>query len=225
MPKQTFFNLPAAKREDIINLSIEEFAENDYKNASISRIVENAGIAKGSFYQYFENKEDLYLYLIQLATEEKIAFMQQMPPPEAHGIFDNLRWLIQAGLNFEFSNPQLAQIGYRAIYGDTPLPTETKEQISEGAITYFRQLAQQGISDGDIDPDLDPDIAAFLLNTIFSNLGDYILKRENIPPAQLATEGAQVMGQIKPQAIIHQIINILERGLGPDNFPAQEHTI
>ena len=58
MPKQTFFNLPEDKRENLINIAIEEFAENDYQTASISRIVANAGIAKGSFYQYFENKED-----------------------------------------------------------------------------------------------------------------------------------------------------------------------
>ena len=67
MPKQTFFNLAESKRDAFLELAIDEFAKNDYKNASISRIVEKAGIAKGSFYQYFENKADLYLYLIQLS--------------------------------------------------------------------------------------------------------------------------------------------------------------
>ena len=44
MPKETFFNLPEDKRQAILDLAIEEFAAHDYKNASISRIVERAGI-------------------------------------------------------------------------------------------------------------------------------------------------------------------------------------
>ena len=59
MPKITFFNLPDEKRQLILDIAIDEFAENDFANVSISRIVARAGIAKGSFYQYFEDKDDL----------------------------------------------------------------------------------------------------------------------------------------------------------------------
>jgi TetR/AcrR family transcriptional regulator len=65
MPKPTFFNLTDDKRQRLIDLAIEEFAENDYDLASISKIVAQAGIAKGSFYQYFEDKKDLYQYLLE----------------------------------------------------------------------------------------------------------------------------------------------------------------
>ncbi len=51
MPNQTFFNLPEKKQATIIDLAIAEFANNDYKNASITKIVKQAKIAKGSFYQ------------------------------------------------------------------------------------------------------------------------------------------------------------------------------
>ena len=73
MPKQTFFNLPDDKRQRIIDVVIDEFADNDYANVSISSIVARAGIAKGSFYQYFEDKEDLYGYLVSLIAEKKAA--------------------------------------------------------------------------------------------------------------------------------------------------------
>ena len=48
MPKETYFNLPDDKRQAILDLAIEEFASHDYKNASISRIVERAGIARST---------------------------------------------------------------------------------------------------------------------------------------------------------------------------------
>ena len=53
MPKDTFFNLPEDKRALICKVALEEFGEYTFDQASINRIVAKAGIAKGSFYQYF----------------------------------------------------------------------------------------------------------------------------------------------------------------------------
>ena len=72
MPKDTFFNLPGDKRTLICDVAIDEFADHPFDQASVNRIVAKSGIAKGSFYQYFEDKEDLFLYIIQRIAEEKI---------------------------------------------------------------------------------------------------------------------------------------------------------
>ena len=75
MPKPTFENLPDAKRELIIQLAAEEFAAHAYRQASLSRIVARAGIAKGSVYQYFDNKLDLYRWLMtEELPRQKMAF-------------------------------------------------------------------------------------------------------------------------------------------------------
>lgn len=78
MPKKTFQNLPEGKRIAILHACFEEFAINNYEKASISRIVKTLGIAKGSMYQYFENKKDLYFYLIDYATELRLNNVQQL---------------------------------------------------------------------------------------------------------------------------------------------------
>ena len=64
MPKNTFFNLPEAKRQLLLNSCWEEFTRVSYADASINRIVQQAHIPRGSFYQYFENKEDAFQYLL-----------------------------------------------------------------------------------------------------------------------------------------------------------------
>ena len=51
MPRDTFLNLPDAKRKAITEAAVDEFAAYPYEQASINRIVANSGIAKGSFYQ------------------------------------------------------------------------------------------------------------------------------------------------------------------------------
>ncbi len=65
MPKQTFFNLDDDKRETLIDALKKEFSRVNVHEASISNIVKHAGIPRGSFYQYFEDKEDAFLYVLQ----------------------------------------------------------------------------------------------------------------------------------------------------------------
>ncbi len=69
MPKQTFFNLPEEKRKTLIEAAEKEFSTVPLMKASISNIIKIAGIPRGSFYQYFEDIEDLYFYLLNETTK------------------------------------------------------------------------------------------------------------------------------------------------------------
>lgn len=60
MPTTTFFNLPLAKREKLLNAAIAEFARKPYGEVSINRVIQAAEIPRGSFYQYFADKTDLF---------------------------------------------------------------------------------------------------------------------------------------------------------------------
>ncbi len=65
MPKQTFFNLPNEKKRVILEAAKQEFSEMTLQEASIANIIKRAQIPRGSFYQYFEDKDDIFLYLIE----------------------------------------------------------------------------------------------------------------------------------------------------------------
>ena len=66
MPTNTFFNLSEEKKNKIIKAANKEFARVPLEQASIKNIVEDAEIARGSFYQYFEDKQDLFEYIMSL---------------------------------------------------------------------------------------------------------------------------------------------------------------
>ncbi|MFD1852065.1 TetR/AcrR family transcriptional regulator [Oceanobacillus bengalensis] len=74
MPKQTFFNLPERKRQNLIKSAEKEFARAPLAEASIANIVKEACIPRGSFYQYFQDKEDVYFYLLNEQTKERRDF-------------------------------------------------------------------------------------------------------------------------------------------------------
>ena len=65
LPKQTFFNLPDDKRNKLIEAAEREFIRAPLFEASIANIIKMSGISRGSFYQYFEDKDDLYFYLLE----------------------------------------------------------------------------------------------------------------------------------------------------------------
>jgi AcrR family transcriptional regulator len=223
MPKQTFFNLSADKREAILNIAIDEFAGNDYDNASISRVVAQAGIAKGSFYQYFEDKKDLFLYLMELATQEKLSFLRGQEPPDPNmGLFDYLRWLFTVGVTFQFSRPRLSQVAYRALYSSSPVRDDTLQQMRAAANDYYRQLIRMGIAHGDVDPEIDPDLAAFVLGTLLNEFGNYLVPRLGISMKTLAEQGAREVDVGAMERAVDELLRVLRQGLAGRSAAKEE---
>lgn len=64
MPTKTFFNLKEEKRQRVEKALMHEFGKGSFEQASITNIVNEAKIPRGSFYQYFVDKEDAVTYLI-----------------------------------------------------------------------------------------------------------------------------------------------------------------
>ena len=64
MPKETFFNLPEDKRERILQAASAELVRVPLNEMSINKITQTAEISRGSFYQYFEDKNDLIQHML-----------------------------------------------------------------------------------------------------------------------------------------------------------------
>ena len=77
MPKDTFFNLKDEKQQRILTAALQEIAASGYDKASVTRIVKDAGIATGSFYQYFEDLDDLFVYVSLEAGKLKTTYIRQ----------------------------------------------------------------------------------------------------------------------------------------------------
>ena len=178
MPKQTYFNLPEDKRETFLVAAINEFADNDYPNASISRVCKTAGIAKGSFYQYFEDKKDLLLYLIQLMLEEKQELVESIELPEPDlGFFDSLRSIFTLQVGYNIRHPRLAEVAYRAFYGALPFKDEMIESLKQAGIDAYSILIEKGVNDASLRSDIDVEAATFVISTVFAELGRYLEKQ------------------------------------------------
>lgn len=97
------------RREAIIEAAIDVFSKKDFKAASISEIAQKAGVADGTIYQYFKNKEDLFF---SIPTEKTREFRSQL---ELHlegisGALNKLRKFVWYFLYFFKTNPEYGRI-------------------------------------------------------------------------------------------------------------------
>jgi len=176
MPKQTFLNLPEEKRKFIVDAAIEEFAEYGLENASTNRIVANSGISKGSFYQYFEDKQDVFMYLLTVLEREKMEYFQGKHPPSGNmDIFQYFRWMIKAGMEFNTTHPLLTQAISRVMFGEGLYYGNNFAQIRERTSQGLRVMIQQAVEHGEMDPSVDVDLAVMIMETWSNAISTYIL--------------------------------------------------
>jgi len=69
VPRPRFDKLSAEKRERILGAAAQEFVANGYENASLNRILEQAGISKGAGYYYFDDKADVFVTTVDYFTQ------------------------------------------------------------------------------------------------------------------------------------------------------------
>jgi len=69
VPKETFINLNEEKQEKVMRSAIDEFSNHGFEKANIGTIAKNAGVSKGSMYQYFENKKELFLFSVEWSVQ------------------------------------------------------------------------------------------------------------------------------------------------------------
>ncbi|HHV94032.1 MAG TPA: TetR/AcrR family transcriptional regulator [Firmicutes bacterium] len=175
MPKDTFFNLPEEKRQKIIDAAIDEFGQRSFYDARITAVVEAAGIAKGSFYQYFEDKMDLFKYIVGLIAEKKMAYLNKnmMLRMEDYSFFQLLRELFLSGFRFAKENPRLVLIGLQLL-NNPELFYQVIGAQQDLAVQFYEKLLEKGMADGDLDPKIDVKIAARILTGMTYSLADLI---------------------------------------------------
>jgi AcrR family transcriptional regulator len=203
MPKNTFFNLPEEKRERIIEAAIDEFAEYTYHKASINRIVEKSDIAKGSFYQYFKDKKDLFKYIIELSSEKKLQYLIHVTGNmENMNFFQIIRELYIAGLKFSKDNPKLAAIGQNFMKDtDVKLKEEILGENMPKSDNFFEQILRKGIEKGEIVKDLDVKVVAHMITSLSVSIGEYFYHEDGI------------VSDERIMSLVDTMIGVIENGI------------
>ncbi|HSO13611.1 MAG TPA: TetR/AcrR family transcriptional regulator [Anaerolineales bacterium] len=209
MPKQTFLNLPEEKRNHIINAAVDEFAQYGLENASTNHIVENSGISKGSFYQYFEDKQDVFMYLLTVLEREKMEYFKGKHPPSTNmDTFEYFRWMIKAGMEFNSAYPRMVQAVSRVLLGEGLYYAKTFAEHRLKTIKAFEMMINQAIERGEVDPSVDVELAMMIMETWSNAISTYILN-EGMKQKDIM----KWVRSAKTQEKIDKLLYVMEYGL------------
>lgn len=208
MPKETFFNLAPEKRTKIEEAAVREFADYSFDKSSVNRIVQKSGIPKGSFYQYFEDKKDLYKHVMSLIIAAKMVYLTPvLKNPFDHDFFVIIREMYETGLGFARDHPDFVTIGNRL--RSDPSHALFKEIVAENIETsnqVFEQLLRMGIQRGEVRPDLDLKLTAHLISALNVEISEYYQRH-------IAKQEEDLLdGRILET--IGQFLDLLKRGIG-----------
>lgn len=155
MPTVTFEHLPQEKKDRIIEAAINEFADYHFANASINRIVKAAKIPRGSFYQYFSDKEDLYLLIMNKIAKEKLAVFAQHPAPGENATFFEAAYAsIPAVLDWLERYPKYNQIAMHMARDNSAFIRWVVGQLQDShrsMLEYLKQDQERGLLRKDVD--------------------------------------------------------------------------
>jgi TetR/AcrR family transcriptional regulator len=165
-PKNTFLNLPAAKRERIVREAVREFADRGYRNASLNTIVARLGIAKGSLYQYFDNKEALFLHIFdQFTGLVKTTLAEFAASSGPADFFEQVRASLQAGIVLIDRHPDLYEIYLKLLFEEAvPQREELIAKVRLFSREYFGSLCEEGRRRGTIRRDLPTEAVVFVID-------------------------------------------------------------
>ncbi len=169
MVKQGFLNLAEDEKNNIIEAALDEFSEKDFEAASLNNIIARAGISKGSMYHYFNNKEDLYLYVIEYAMAIKSQFLGSALEQSGKALtdmsfFENLEFQMLASVDFALQHYRLHQFGLRLqSIAEGPLRERLYGDLDRAFEEHVIQMVEDAISAGEIRADFDRDFVIRIL--------------------------------------------------------------
>ena len=208
--KPTFDNIPPEKRRRIIETATMEFAKKGYHDASISNIASKSGVSVGSIYKYFDNKQDLFLTIVDHSISRMEKLLLGLAKEDEDVIIKVekiLREIISAsredGILIKLYNSMTA-------VNDKKLARQFAVEMESMTAEIYIEAIKEGQKSGEIRKDIDPRVAAFLIDDLFMSLqfsyaGDYYEERFKIFCGEDAHQ--------RDEFIIEQVLKFIKSAL------------
>ena len=168
--KAAFEKIPKEKRERILRVATEEFANSGFEHTSIQQIARKSAISVGSVYKYFENKEMLFTTVVQDGLSSLESLLLKVSASE-DDIIVKAEKIIRALLEFSKEKPELIKL-YCSMTtgGNSDFLNQLSQRIEAVSASIYTQAISIAQETGDVRNDINPAFFAFLLDSIFMML-------------------------------------------------------
>jgi AcrR family transcriptional regulator len=173
MPTVTWARVDPARRAAVVEAAEAEFGAHGFSGGSLNIIARRAGVAKGSLFQYFADKRDLYAFIADVASQRVRSYMEnrirELDP--GRPFFDFLTDWLDAWVAYFADHPH-----ERSLHAAATLEVDTEARVSVQNVIHrhylevLRPLVRDAEVRGDFRKDADIDALLSLLLLIFPHL-------------------------------------------------------
>ena len=208
MPTKTFYRLRDEKQDVILRAAIHEFVINGFTRAKTSEIAQNAGISKGSVFQYFENKKELFVYCAKWGLE---VFMKKLDEQMNIGDMDIFEYFQDNKAKTELVREEGELASFMQVVMNEPgLLDESMKSMYDLGNIYTKKLIQNGKQKGTVRSDIDDELLLCYFSAVTErfSLRWFKLYIGDISE-ELSTEAEQIM-----KNELYIMLNLLKKGMG-----------
>lgn len=199
---KTFQNLQPERQQEIIRVSLKEFAVKGYELASLSDIIASLGLAKGSFYRYFESKKSLYLFLLDHCAALRLDHDSKMVTSPSEDFFERMLQHFKSKIKFDAHHP------LESAFLHTVLDERNNDEIVDmqfrsraKILGVIKPVVQKQVKDKKLRKDLDVDAMSWIALQINLSVLDYLAHKHRIDFRKNIREGKPLYGITEKEMI------------------------
>ncbi|OBH21105.1 TetR/AcrR family transcriptional regulator [Mycolicibacter terrae] len=173
MPTVTWGRVDPVRRAAVLEAAEAEFSSRGFSHGSLNVIARRAKVAKGSLFQYFADKADLYAFVADTAGQRVRSHMERkiVELDSSRPFFEFLTDMLDVWVAYFADHPR-----ERALHAAASLEVDTDARISVRTVMHrhylevLRPLVREARDRGDLRADADTEALLSLLLLIFPHL-------------------------------------------------------
>lgn len=182
------------KKELLCQAAVEVIAREGFHNATIEKIASSAGVAVGTIYNYFNNKNELLDYIFLQEYEKRKRFFLQIKEREMHPL-EKLKSIISMHFEEVKKNPDVFIVLLRERGMPRVCHFEGITQF-EGLPRFIEEILTEGVDEGALRPCNPGLISSAIFGSIEALMSRYLLELEGKGQSALLDNAAEEMAAI-----------------------------
>lgn len=172
MPRATWANLDAERRARVLHAAMAEFGRHGYSGGSLNVIAREAGVAKGSLFQYFDDKFDFFAHVAEQTSLRVYTAMLPGLNAPPHGSFvRHFLELVDVWIDYMASHPlERGVTAATTMELDPEVRRAVREPVHRLYAQGLRPLLRSAVESGEFRPDADLDALVSLLVLVLPHL-------------------------------------------------------
>lgn len=165
--KELFTKIKKDKRERVIQAAIFEFASRGYDNANTNAIAKSAHISVGSLFQYFESKEDLFMFIVRYCAQMLVDAFKEVVL-ESDSFFVTVEKILRRLIRESRENPDFVKLYFEMTSpSKSYLQKQVVREMESYSASLYYSIIKKGQRDGVVREDCDIRLFSFLLDNLF----------------------------------------------------------